>query len=132
MLPEDTLSVISKIKTNRRDAIGFSVNGVLSAADVENLYGLFEAEAEGFDHIDMIVIFKEYDGIDWESLFNEDTAKIRAEAFQKLNRYAVVGGPSWLYLAFEFFKPLGQIKAKWFSPQNVDDAWAYIEAKPVT
>lgn len=131
MLPEDTLSVVSKIKTNRRDAIGFSINGVLSAADVENLYGLFEAEAEGFDHIDMIVIFKEYDGIDWESLFNEDTAKIRAEAFQKLNRYAIVGGPSWLNLAFEFFRPLGQIKAKWFSQKNIREAWGYIEAKPV-
>lgn len=93
MLPEDTIPVISKIKTNRAGAIGFSINGVLASSDVENLYGLFEAEAEGFDHIDMIVIFKEYDGIDWESLFNEDTAKIRAEAFKKLRRYAIVGGP---------------------------------------
>lgn len=131
MLPEDTLSVVSKIKTNRPDAIGFSINGVLSASDVENLYGLFAAEAESQKQLDMIVIFNEYDGIDWESLFNEDTAKIRAEALQKLNRYAIVGGPSWLNLAVEFFRPFGRIKAKWFSPQNIDDAWAYIEAKPV-
>lgn len=131
MLPEDTLPVVSKIKTNRPAAIAFSINGVLSTSDVENLYGLFSAEAEGFDHIDMIVIFKEYDGIDWESLFNKDTAKIRAEAFQKLNRYAIVGGPSWFKLAFEFFSPLGRSKAKWFSQKNICEAWDYIEAKPV-
>ena len=131
MLPEDTIPVISKIKTNRAGAIGFSVNGVLASSDVENLYGLFEAEAEGFNHIDMIVIFKEYDGIDWESLFNEDTAKIRAEAFKKLRRYAIVGGPSWLNLAVEFFRPFGRIETKWFASENIDKAWDYIEAKPV-
>jgi len=123
--------VISKIKTNRAGAIGFSVNGVLASSDVENLYGLFEAEAEGQNHIDMIVIFKEYDGIDWESLFNEDTAKIRAEAFKKLRRYAIVGGPSWLNLAIEFFRPFGRIETKWFASENIDKAWDYIGAKPV-
>ena len=131
MLPEDTIPVISKIKTNRAGAIGFSVNGVLASSDVENLYGLFEAEAEGQNHIDMIVIFKEYDGIDWESLFNEDTAKIRAEAFKKLRRYAIVGGPSWLNLAIEFFRPFGRVETKWFASENIDKAWDYIEAKPV-
>ena len=131
MLPEDTIPVISKIKTNRAGAIGFSINGVLASSDVENLYGLFEAEAEGFNHIDMIVIFKEYDGIDWESLFNEDTARIRAEAFKKLRRYAIVGGPSWLNLAIEFFRPFGRIETKWFASENIDKAWDYIGAKPV-
>lgn len=131
MLPEDTIPVISKIKTNRAGAIGFSVNGVLASSDVENLYGLFEAEAEGQNHIDMIVIFKEYDGIDWESLFNEDTARIRAEAFKKLRRYAIVGGPSWLNLAIEFFRPFGRIETKWFASENIDKAWNYIGAKPV-
>ena len=131
MLPEDTIPVISKIKTNRAGAIGFSVNGVLASSDVENLYGLFEAEADGFNHIDMIVIFKEYDGIDWESLFNEDTANIRAEAFKKLRRYAIVGGPSWLNLAVEFFRPFGRVETKWFASENIDKAWDYIEAKPV-
>lgn len=131
MLPEDTIPVISKIKTNRAGAIGFSVNGVLASSDVENLYGLFEAEAEGQNHIDMIIIFKEYDGIDWESLFNEDTAKIRAEAFKKLRRYAIVGGPSWLNLAIEFFRPFGRIETKWFASENIDKAWDYIGAKPV-
>lgn len=131
MLPEDTIPVISKIKTNRAGAIGFSVNGVLASSDVENLYGLFEAEAEGQNHIDMIVIFKEYDGIDWESLFNEDTARIRAEAFKKLRRYAIVGGPFWLNLAIEFFRPFGRIETKWFASENIDKAWDYIGAKPV-
>ena len=131
MLPEDTIPVISKIKTNRAGAIGFSINGVLASSDVENLYGLFEAEAEGQNHIDMIVIFKEYDGIDWESLFNEDTARIRAEAFKKLRRYAIVGGPSWLNLAIEFFRPFGRIETKWFASENIDKAWDYIGAKPV-
>lgn len=131
MLPEDTIPVISKIKTNRAGAIGFSVNGVLASSDVENLYGLFEAEAEGSKHIDMIVIFKEYDGIDWESLFNEDTARIRAEAFKKLRRYAIVGGPSWLKLAVEFFRPFGRVETKWFGSEQTDDGWNYIDAKPI-
>ena len=131
MLPEDTIPVISKIKTNRAGAIGFSINGVLFSSDVENLYGLFEAEAEGFDSIDMIVIFKEYDGIDWESLFNEDTAKLRAEAFKKLGRYAIVGGPSWLKLAVEFFRPFGRVETKWFASEHINDGWNYINAKPI-
>lgn len=130
MLPEDTLSVVSKIKTDRAGAIAFSINGVLASSDVENLYGLFEAEAEGQDHISMIVIFKEYDGIDWESLFNEDTAKIRAEAFKKLKRYAIVGGPDWLNLAVEFFRPFGRVETKWFSLNNIDEGWKYIGARP--
>ncbi|MHC5307049.1 SpoIIAA family protein [Bartonella sp. LJL80] len=131
MLPENTLSVISKIATDRSDALAFSVNGVLTSADVENLYGLFDAAADHKDDIDMIVIFKEYEGIDWGALFNEDTAAIRSEAFKKLRRYAIVGGPSWLNLAIEFFRPFGKIDAKWFSLEDENEAWAYINAKPI-
>lgn len=132
MLPEDTISVVSKIKTNRPDAIGFNINGILTSGDVENLYGLFDAEAVNQEHIDLIVIFNEYDGIDWPALFNEDLAKIRAEAFKKLRRYAIVGGPSWFNLAIEFVRPFGKIDTKWFAPEDVAKAWNYIDAKPVS
>ncbi|WP_297323370.1 STAS/SEC14 domain-containing protein [uncultured Bartonella sp.] len=132
MLPEDTISVVSKIKTNRPDAIGFNINGILTSGDVENLYGLFDAEAANQAHIDLIVIFNEYDGIDWPALFNEDLAKIRAEAFKKLRRYAIVGGPSWFNLAIEFVRPFGKIDTKWFAPEDVAKAWNYIDAKPVS
>lgn len=130
MLPEDTISVVNKIKTNRPDAIGFYINGVLTSGDVENLYGLFEAEAANQNHIDMIVIFYDYDGIDWSALFNDDIAKIRAEAFKKLRRYAIVGGPSWFNLAIEFVRPFGRIDTKWFAAEDIDKAWSYIDAKP--
>lgn len=132
MLPEDTIPVVSKIKTNRPDAIGFNINGVLTSGDVENLYGLFDAEAANQEHIDLIVIFNEYDGIDWPALFNEDLAKIRAEAFKKLRRYAIVGGPSWFNLAIEFVRPFDKIDTKWFAPEDVAKAWNYIDAKPVS
>lgn len=129
MLPENTISSINKISTNRPDVAAFSVDGALTSADVENFYGLFDAIAASNAHIDMILIFKEYDGIDWHTLFNSDTATIRAEAFKKLRRFAVVGAPAWLDLALEFFKPFGKIDMRWFSTDDIDKAWQFIDAK---
>ncbi|EJF89042.1 STAS/SEC14 domain-containing protein [Bartonella tamiae] len=131
MLPENTLSAIKKIKTNRENAFAFSINGLLTSADVENFYGLFVAASTNQETIDMIIIFNEYDGIDWGTLFNEDTSAIRAEAFKKLHRYAIVGGPAWLNLAIEFFRPFGIIQTKWFNINDIDKGWEYIDAQPV-
>lgn len=128
MLPENTLPTINRIRTNRKDALAFSIDGPMTSADIENLYGLFDAESANLSHIDMIIIFKEYDGIDWKTLFNEDTAKIRAAALKKVKRYAIVGGPDWLRFAVDFLRPFKTIDIRWFGSQNVDTAWNFIDA----
>ena len=101
----------------------------MTSADIENLYGLFDAESANLSHIDMIIIFKEYDGIDWKALFNEDTAKIRAAALKKVKRYAIVGGPDWLRFAVDFLRPFRTIDIRWFDYENVDKAWNFIDAR---
>ena len=131
MLPENTLPAINRITTNRKDALAFAIDGQMTSADVENLYGLFDAESANLSHIDMIIIFKEYDGIDWKTLFNEDTAKIRAAALKKVKRYAIVGGPDWLRFTVDFLRPFKTIDIRWFDSQNVDTAWNFIDAHSV-
>lgn len=128
MLPENTLPAINRIITNRKDALAFFIDGPMTSADIENLYGLFDAESANLSHIDMIIIFKEYDGIDWKALFNEDTAKIRAAALKKVKRYAIVGGPDWLRFAVDFLRPFRTIDIRWFDYENVDKAWNFINA----
>lgn len=130
MLPENTIPVVSKITPTDKNIVAFSINGVLTNAEIENLYGLLDAAIAQQDQINLILIFKEYDGMDWKSLFAKDTAPIRAEAAKKINRYAIVGGPAWLNPAISILQPLKQNKIKWFSQIDEKKAWDFINTKP--
>ena len=69
----ETPPSIRRIETDRSDACAFEITGHITAADVENLYGLLEAEYALHDKLDLLVLIHDYEGFDWSAAFTETT-----------------------------------------------------------
>jgi hypothetical protein len=50
---------------------------------------------------------------------------------QKLERYAIVGGPAWLSRNIGIVRALTKVDVRHFDPAAEQDAWAWLEARPV-
>lgn len=131
MQSRSTQAALRKIHASRPNAFIFSVSSTITAQDIELFYNCIEAQSQSHHKFDLMIIFNDYDGIDWGTLFNNDTASMRQRVFQKLRRYVLVGGPSWLPMAIDFFRPFGTIETNWCPLEDINKAWDFIGAKPV-
>ena len=131
MLINDTPPNVRRIETDREGAYAFEVKGFISAADVENMYGLLEGAYELHDRIDLIVIVHDYEGIDWSAAWKEPTIFGKTRALKHIRKYALVGGPAWFHAGVSFFKPFLSIEMKTFELEEVESAWEWIGAKPL-
>lgn len=130
MLINETPPNIRRIDTDREDAFAFEITGEIQAADVENIYGLLEGAYELHDKIDLIVIFDNYEGTEWNAVWSGNTMRGKARALKHIRKYAVVGGPGWIQPMMSVFKPLLSVEMKHFEDDDTEAAWEWIGAKP--
>ncbi len=130
MLINETPPNVRRVETDREDAYAFEVTGHITAADVENMYGLLEGAYTLHERIDVIVIIHDYDGIDWNAAWKEKTILGKTRGLKHIRKYAVIGGPGWLKGALALFKPFVSVDMQYFDLENVEAAWQWIGAKP--
>lgn len=131
MRPETTIPVIRRIPTNRGDAFAFAVEGHLTSADIENIYGLLEAAYELHDKIDLLLRLDGYEGFDWNAAFKDSTFAMQARSLKHIRRYAIVGAPAWISVSAGLVKPFLSIEMKTFTSEEEAEAWKWIEAEEV-
>lgn len=122
---------VRRVETDRPDACAFEITGHISAADIENLYGLLEAEYALHDKVDLLVLIHDYEGFDWSAAFTEGAVVGKSHALKHIRKYAVVGGPDWMRGVMGFFKPFFSIEMKHFDLDKAEDAWTWLGATPV-
>ncbi len=127
----ETPPSIRRLETDRSDACAFEITGHITAADMENLYGLLEAEYALHDKLDLLVLIHDYEGFDWSAAFTETTMLGKTHALKHIRKYAVVGGPDWMRGVLGFFKPFFSIDMKHFELDDAAAAWKWIGANPV-
>jgi hypothetical protein len=121
---------VRRIDTDRPDAWAFEITGHISAADVENMYGLLEAAFELHESIDLLVRIDHYEGFDWSAAFRESTLVGKSRVLSRLRRYAVIGGPGWVSATMALVKPFMSVEMKHFEAEEEAHAWAWIDARP--
>lgn len=124
----DPLPTIRRIDATRDDLFAFEVAGRITAADLENAYGLLEAAYAKYPEIDVLVKISDYEGFDWEAL-GGGTLKGKAQALKHVRRYAVVGGPPWMKTVLNLFGPFTSVESKHFDDEQ--EAWKWLGAAPV-
>jgi hypothetical protein len=128
--PLDRMPAVRRIDTNRPDAFAVQISGYVTAADVENLYGLLEGAYELHDRIDVLVRLVDYEGTDWAAVNRHTTEDGRNHAMQHVRRCAAVGEPDWTGRAGGFFSPELPVELKHFPLESEDEAWQWIGAAP--
>ncbi len=130
MNPELTIPNIRRIETSRDDLYGFEVTGHITAADVENIYGLLAEAYARHPRIDLLVRLTNYDGWDWDVITRETAMIGKTRALRHIRRYAVVGGPEWIAAMIRLFDPFFSIEMKHFGADREAEAWTWLEAAP--
>jgi len=125
--PDLTVPHIRKIDTPRDDLFAFEVTGHVSAADVENVYGLLAAAYSTHPRIDLLVRLTDYEGWDWNVISHEVALMNKTKALKHIRRYAVVGGPPWVAAMVRFFDPFFSVEMKPFDIGDEDAAWAWLD-----
>lgn len=127
----DTVSAIRKIETNRDDLFAYEIAGHITSAEVENIYGLLTGAYSQHETIDLLIRLVDYEGMDWPTLFSQTTQDLRKDALKHLKNYAVINGPLWLETSIALVQPFLGVKIRAFAADDENEAWAWLNAKPV-
>jgi hypothetical protein len=131
MRPETTIPVVRRIPTNRDDAFAFAIEGHLSNADIENLYGLLDAAYEQHDKIDLLLRLDGFEGLDWSATFKDSTFTMQSRSLKHIRRYAIVGAPAWISFSASLMKPFLSIEMRTFTAEEESEAWKWIGAEEI-
>lgn len=126
----DAVPAVRRIETNRDDVFACEITGYVSAADVENLYGLLEGAYTLHERIDVLVHFTAYEGVDWSEVSAETRKEGQEHASRHVRKCASIGGPDWVSHFKGFFAPSIDVELKRFEEDKEDEAWAWIGAQP--
>ena len=118
------------IATTRPDTYALVWNGRIRPEDMEQVLGVLRGELEA--HISVRVLFRIADmgGIDPRAIFKPAWFRVKLLAWRKIERYAVVGGPSWLERYVKLVDHITNVDFRYFTLAQEADAWAWLEAQP--
>ena len=121
---------ITIIETDRPDVLGFEVDGKIGAEEMKAVAAYFgEAAAHGRP-TRLLGRFKRLDRAEIASLFNPDYYRMKFDALNRLERYAIIGGPGWLKAWISLLDPLFKVEVRHFPAEDEKAAWEWLGAKP--
>lgn len=127
-LPRDPAFTV--IETDRPDVVGFAIDGTLSAAEVRAAADYFNGLLERRTPLCVLGRIERLGGVDAAALADRDFLGMKRGMFQRLERYAVVGGPTWLRTWVHALDALVPVDVRHFDASEEDRAWSWLEASP--
>ena len=124
-----SIPAVRQIETERADLYAFDLVGPVSAADVENFYGLLEAAYALHPAIDVLVRATDQDGGDAADASRETLAECKAHAGKHVRRFALVGDTRAVPEIARFFA--SSVEVRHFGADDEAAAWAWIGGQPV-
>lgn len=123
---------IQQIPANDSHVFAFHITGNVTDDDSEALAKFMNAAFDNADTVNMLMLFEDFEGSEWDSMFDDDVIKSQFRALIKVEKYAVVGAPeraSKLISAMDWILP---VDAKAFERRDLDKAWTFVGSQPVT
>ena len=118
------------IETDSEDVIGFELNGKLDVEDVEAAAANFERAFESGRPLRILGRIKRIGGVEPGALFSSEYVRMKMHALQRVERYALVGGPTWLRAWVTMIDPLFRIEVRHFPADQEEAAWSWLGARP--
>jgi len=123
-LPRDPALKI--LETNRPNVIGFEIDGKLSAAELGAVADYFNARLGRGPLLRVLGRIKRFAGADLAGLADRNLLTMKRAALDGVERYAVVGGPSWMAAWLALIGPLVKIDVRHF--EDEERAWEWLGA----
>ena len=129
-VPDPRPAAVKIIETDRANVIGFELDGRMSRAEVEAVSDYFQHRFEEPGPVSLLGRVKQIDGIDPTAFFTGHYLQMKLKALEKVDRYALVGGPNWLKGWIEWVDPLVTADIRHFEQDEEELAWAWLGAEP--
>lgn len=120
------------IETDSPETMGFEINGKISADEMDAAADLFNEKLEHGRPKRLFGRFKNYRGFAVSGMIDEDFWAMKRDMIRTLDRYAIVGAPSWMVTMIHALDPLFRVQVRCFGVDEEADAWDWLEAKPVS
>lgn len=119
------------LPTNRADVFAFEINGVMSAEEMPGLIAEFDTFLAGHEKVRLLNRMKHFGGIDPAIFMQGGLVSMKLAALQKVERYAIVGAPAWMRRIVDGLNPVfPDLEMRTFSPDQEEEAWAWLGAAP--
>ncbi len=120
---------LHRLRTTHDSVRAFVVDGPLRAADVRALSDDLETAYARHDTIRLLVRIEDY-GVR-PSAFTENLLQAKLKALQRVDRYAMVGGPDWVGRMVALLNPLMTLEVKHVARSDEPEAWDWLGAEPI-
>jgi hypothetical protein len=118
---------IRLLSTTRPDLFAFEVSGRIREADIERMALILTDAFDEFDEVDILIVMRDWDGIEFGAVFDWASIKAQARANRHVRKYAVVGAPAWAEAMIRMFSPLTPVEEKTFDLTEEGAAWAWVD-----
>ncbi|MGY6708956.1 MAG: STAS/SEC14 domain-containing protein [Rhizobiaceae bacterium] len=128
--PLDRVPAIRRIDTDRSDVFAIEIRGLVTSADVENLFGLLEGAYALHDHLDLLVRLTAFEGVDRDGLSRQTTEEVSEHARAHVRRCATIGSYGELWDSRTFLRLPSDVDHRDFAPEDEAAAWEWLGARP--
>ena len=128
--PHPHPGAIKVIESDRADVFGFELDGRLTRREIEAVSDYFQHRFEEPGSVSLLGRIRRIEGIDPLIFFSGNYFRMKLNALQKVDRYALVGGPAWLEGWVEWVDPLVKADIRHFDADEEGIAWAWLGAEP--
>ena len=97
---------------------------------MRRLISAFNEAMEKHQRIRVLVRLISFAGVTLEALRQEGLVEAKLRGWKKVERYALVGGPTWIEGLTKGFAPLVGIETRHFTWENEAQAWSWMGAVP--
>jgi hypothetical protein len=118
------------IETDKADVIGFEIDGRVGAADAEAVATYFNEALSRERPLRLLGRITKIEGGDLGPLLGHKFLQMKIGLLERVERYAVVGGPIWLCAWIQALDPLVSMELRHFPADREADAWAWLGARP--
>jgi hypothetical protein len=127
--PHDSRLAILPAKQS--NVIAFELTGRVSAEAMEDAVGEITARLDSIDGpVRILGIFRRFRMPEAKGVLDTDYFRMKLSAFRRVERYAVVGGPSWFRAWVDLLKPLLRFEVRHFEAHDEAGAWDWVGAHP--
>ena len=123
---------ISVIETDDEAVLGFEIDGHAGKEELDAVSAHFLKSLEYKDKVRMFGRIRNLGGFQMGGLFTGDYFAMKRGFLEKLERYAVVGGPGWMRATLNTLAPLFKAEIRHFELDAEDEAWEWLGARPVS
>jgi hypothetical protein len=126
--PEPPRRAIHFLQTTNPNVFAYEVNGRVIEKDIEETVRELKSFFERTEKANILLRMKNFSGFDLSAFLNDDLYRVKFQALSKVERYAVIGAPTWMRNFLEIIDPAFKLKIRVFDVEDENAAWEWVGA----